>query len=398
MLVWCTLALGLTAPGQTVGVAVFIDDFIGTLDLSRSAVSAAYLVGTVTGAFALPFVGRWVDRIGVSRAMLVIGAAFGAALVATSAVQGIVTLALAFVGIRMLGQGALSLTGQTGIVLWFDRRRGLAIGISMTISAAMMALSPIILTQVIDAVGWRSAWIVAGVVVWVTVVPIAIFAIVDHPADIGQQPDGAPREVRDAHPPAPSLTVREAVRTRGFWAVTSIGALSASLGTGLLFHQFAIMNAQGLSRVQAAAVFLPQVLGTVAAALLFGALSDRVSARVLLPIAGFTLAAAIVLATVVSPGSVALFYGLVFGLGMGQIRAISMATYPRWFGTGHIASINGVAASIMIGASATGPVLLSLGNDAFHSYAPVLLLGAGVTAAVAAVTATVNPPRRPQID
>ncbi|MGZ8804899.1 MAG: hypothetical protein ACXWZG_06320, partial [Microbacterium sp.] len=125
MLVWCTLALGLTAPGQTVGVAVFIDDFIAGLGLSRSAVSGAYLVGTVTGALALPFVGRWIDRIGISRAMLVIGAAFGGALIATSAVRGIVTLALAFVGIRMLGQGALSLTGQTGIALWFNRRRGL---------------------------------------------------------------------------------------------------------------------------------------------------------------------------------------------------------------------------------------------------------------------------------
>ncbi len=393
MLVWCTLALGLTAPGQTVGVAVFIDDFIGGLGLSRSAVSGAYLVGTVTGALALPFVGRWIDRAGISRAMLVIGATFGAALIATSAVQGIVTLAIAFVGIRMLGQGALSLTGQTGIALWFDRRRGLAIGLSMTISAGMMALAPIALTQVIDTVGWRNAWIVSGVVIWATVVPIALFAIVDRPSDIGQQPDGATPEPGQLHPPRPSFTARQAVRTKGFWAVASITALSASIGTGLLFHQFAILAGQGLSRVQAAAVFLPQVLGTVAAGFLFGAISDRISARILLPIAGATLAAGIVLATVVSPGPVALLYGLVFGMGMGQIRAISTATYPRWFGTAHIASINGIAASIMIGASATGPLLLSLGNDAFDSYAPVLLLCAGVTVVASAVTATIGPPR-----
>ena len=74
-------------------------------------------------------------------------------------------------------------------------------------------------------------------------------------------------------------------------------------------------------------------------------------------------------------------------------RAISSATYPRWFGTAHIASIMGIAASIMVGASATGPLLLSLGNDAFGSYTPILLLGSAVTLAVAAATALVKPPR-----
>ena len=393
MLVWCTLTLGLTAPGQTVGVSVFIDHFITGLGLSRSAVSAAYLVGTITGAFALPSIGRWIDRTGISRAMLVIGAAFGAALIATGAVQGIVTLALAFVGIRMLGQGALSLTGQTGIALWFNRRRGLAIGLSMTLSAGMMALAPIVLTGVIDAVGWRAAWVVAGIAIWATVIPIALFAIVDRPSDIGQQPDGRPEPAAEVgHSVRPSMTAHDAVRTPSFWAVASISALSASLGTGLMFQQFSILTAQGLSRVEAAAVFLPQVLGTFAAGFAFGWLSDRVSARILLPIAGCTLAAALLLATIVSPGPVALLYGLVLGIGMGQIRAISSATYPRWFGTTHIASIMGIAASIMVGASATGPLLLSVGNDRFGSYTPILLLSAVVTLTVAALTALVKPP------
>lgn len=392
MLAWCTLILGLSAPGQTVGVAVFIDEFIGALDLSRSAVSGAYLVGTVTGALALPLVGRWVDVAGISRALLVIGAAFGAALIATGAVQGIVTLALAFVGIRMLGQGALTLAGQTGIALWFNRRRGLAIGISMTASAGMMALAPLALAQVITAVGWRGAWVVSGVVIWMTVVPIALFAIIDRPSDIGQVPDGRAAPARSARDEQRSYTSREALRTKGFWAVASITALSASIGTGLIFHQFAILTAQGLTRIEAATVFLPQVVGTVAAGFLFGWLSDRISARILLPIAGITLASGMVLATVVSPGPISYLYGFVFGVGMGQIRAISSATYPRWFGTAHIASILGIAASIMVGSSAVGPLLLSLGNDAFGSYAPVLLLSAAVTVVVAVFTATIKPP------
>lgn len=48
------ICLAMTAPGQTVGVSVFVDPMIEALSLSRSQVSLAYLIGTLTGATTLP--------------------------------------------------------------------------------------------------------------------------------------------------------------------------------------------------------------------------------------------------------------------------------------------------------------------------------------------------------
>ena len=42
-----TITLGLTGPGQTIGVSVFIDHFADTLDLSKNAISAGYAIGTL---------------------------------------------------------------------------------------------------------------------------------------------------------------------------------------------------------------------------------------------------------------------------------------------------------------------------------------------------------------
>lgn len=96
-----------TAPGQTAAISVFIDPIITELGLSRSLISAAYLVGTFAGALAMPMIDRVLDRYGIRRTLVVIGLTFFAALFGFAAVNSLVGLTVGFVAIRMAGQGAL---------------------------------------------------------------------------------------------------------------------------------------------------------------------------------------------------------------------------------------------------------------------------------------------------
>ena len=107
------LDAGLTGPGQTIGVSVFTDHFVDDLDLGRSTVSTAYLVGTLGGAMLLPTVGRTVDRIGVRRAQMIIGICFALALAYMSTVGSLVMLALGFFGIRSSSIRTLRSTGAS---------------------------------------------------------------------------------------------------------------------------------------------------------------------------------------------------------------------------------------------------------------------------------------------
>lgn len=391
MVVFCTIARGFTAPGQTIGVSAFTDDLVDALDISRSEFSTVYLIGTLVGAVALPFVGRWIDFAGVKRSMTVVGVGFALAIAFTASVQNLVMLAVAFTGLRMLGQGALHLTGLTGVVLWFDKRRGLALAISGMGTLMLMAIAPLVFGVLISGVGWRWTWVLLAVGVALVVVPIARLAIVDRPEYLDQQPDGRRTQESGGQPPrSRSFTVAEAVRTPAFWTLAGISFLAGAVITGLTLHNTDLLGAQGLSKAQAGAIFVPQALGSMSSSMAVGWMTDRFPPRPLMVFTGAMMALGTFLATTASPGVMALLYGLVTGIAMGSVGALSSALYPKWFGVDHIGSIKGVASSINVGASAIGPLILAVGNSATGSYEPVVI-GCAIACATMAVIAIAVP-------
>jgi MFS family permease len=386
VLAFATLTAALTGPGQTVGVSVFIDHFITDLGLTRSQVATAYLIGTMLGALSLPTVGRWVDRVGARPAITAIGAGFAVALVGMSGVAGFATLAVGFTFIRFLGQGSLGMASTVAVTHWFDRNRGLAIGIYATFTSMLMGLTPVGLNFVIESTTWRYAWIIAGAFIALTVVPIGRFGIISYPADIGEVPDGhlsVAARADTGELPAEPATRTEALHTARFWVLLAGSASSAMLATALNFHQISLLGEAGLSTGAAALMFLPQVVGSSIAALVFGALTDRVSPRVLLPLTMVFLASALAIAAVVTPGWVVVAYAACLGLAGGSTRSVTAALLPKWFGVRHIGAIQGFMTFAGVAASALGPVAFSLGRDWLGDYTQTALAWAALPAAVA---------------
>jgi MFS family permease len=397
ILAFATLTAALTGPGQTVGVSVFIDHIIEDLSLTRSQVSSAYLIGTMLGALSLPTVGRWVDKVGARPAITAIGAGFAIALVGMSGVGGFVTLAVGFTFIRFLGQGSLSLASTVAVTHWFERRRGLAIGIYATFTSMLMGLTPVGLNFVIENSTWRTAWVVAGIFIALTVIPIGRFGIISYPADIGEVPDGHVEVAKQSSNPVPrtrSYTRTEASRTWRFWVLLAGSASAGMLATALNFHQISLLGEAGMSSGTAALMFLPQVVGSSVAALVFGALTDRISARVLMPLTMIFLAGALLLAGVVAPGWIVIVYALTLGLAGGSTRSVTAALLPKWFGVQHIGSIQGLMTFAGVAASALGPVAFSLGRDWLGDYTATSFAWAALPAAVAVVAALSVGPQR----
>lgn len=372
IVVFASIAVVMTAPGQTPGVSPFIDPVMAELGLSRSAVSAAYLIGTLLGAAAMPTVGRMIDRFGARRTIAVIAAALGSVLIGLSMVTEIVGLTAGFVGIRLAGQGALGLAAVTVTAYWFERRRGAALGVVSAVGAAGITLSPILIERLIAHLDWRTVWLLEGLAVWAVVIPVAVFGIRNRPRDIGQHVDGDPG-LAAGHTAVASLTRAVALRTPYFWVLMAGNASVSMLVTAVTFHQISLLGERGLSTAQAAANFLPQTAAGLSTTLLAGMLIDRIRRPQLLVLGSMaTLVAALAGATALSPGWSALLYGAALGTAMGVMKAVEAALTPRLFGTDHLGAIRGVITAIGVGASAVGPLLFAVAHDLTGSYTMIL--------------------------
>jgi MFS family permease len=403
---WRILAIAivtsiLTGPGQTIGVSVFIDPMVAALGVSRSAVSAAYLVGTLIGAAAMPRFGRFVDANGVRRSQLLVGGGFALALVNMAAVTNLIWLAVGFAGIRLLGQGALSMVTTVTVSVWFERRRGLAMGLMATVAGAGMVCVPVVLNAGISATSWRVTWLLTAGVVLATVIPLGHFGLIDRPADVGLAPDGMPIGAgagaegtglspdgdRHQHDTV-GYTRAEALRTRQFWIVGSVTAITGMLITGLNFHQIDLLAEVGLSSGEAAAMFLPQILGASVLGLGAGYLMDRFGNRFAPAVAMALLVAVHALAITMGPGGGIVVYAIALGATGGATRAVVSTILPAYFGTDHIGSIQGMMTVLGVAGSALGPVTLAVVEAWLGSYraantalviVPILVLGYTMT-------------------
>lgn len=382
----------LSGPGQSIGVSVFREPMASDLMTSDAAVSTAYLVGTLAASMMLPPVGRWVDEVGVRRALTVVVSGFALALLHMSAIRHVAWLALGFFGIRLLGQGAMSLVAQVSVSHWFERRRGLALGLTMTGTAAGMAVVPFLLSLGISAWGWRFTWMAAALVVFVVVLSIARFGMVDRPADLGQVPDGTAEKK-----PHPSVEVgwapsrADILRSHAFWVMAAVVSANSLLITAMVFHQTNVLGELGYSASRAAAMFLPQAVGAIGGGLVLGWASDRRFRYFLPAMVSLLLAGSCALGGAGSTSVTVFAYAVGVGICTGGGSAVNSALLPKLFGLRQLGAVTGMLHMVVVVNSALGALVLSIGANMFGSYRSALVAFAVWPAVLAAVASIWRP-------
>ena len=442
MLVIASLVMFASGPGQSHTFSVFLLPISEDLGISRTSVSSAYAFATLVAAFGLPHVGRMIDRHGARKVLTVVGAAFGTAAVAFGAVSGFVLLTLGFGALRFFGQGSLMLCAGNLVSQWFDRRRGLALSLTMLGFSVSVAVHPPLAQWLSEALGWRMAWVVLGVVTWAMLLPPVLLLVFDRPEALGLRPDGKAAEtVGDASPrlgtapddsvaaeavgdasPRPAtapddsvaaeavgdasprlaiapddsvtgLSLAEARRTGAFWIILASNSSFAALVTALFFHQVSVFEAQGLDAALAASVFSICAAVMVVTTPIVGMLLDRLPTKPLYACAMLSVSVALVAMSLVRDLPSAIVFSVLFGVANAAMHAHFTFVWPRFFGRRHLGSIQGVAQMGGVIGASIGPIPLGLGYDYLGGYGETLVVLAAIPVMCAVAVAFMRAPR-----
>ncbi len=375
-----TLGVIMTSPGQTYSVSVFLEYFIQDLGISRSLVSTLYTVGTLTGSFALPLVGRQLDKRGPRLMMTGVAFLFGLACIYMGFIFNAFMLSLGFISIRMLGQGSLSLISTHVINQWWVKRRGTMMGIS-GLTASLLGLGgfPLLINWLIPIYGWRTTYGILGVMLLVIMVPIAFGLVRNQPEKFGLQPDGDGATDTNEDPnnspvAEENWTLSEAVRTQIFWVLV-LGASSISmLSTGLFFHMVSIFNDSNLPSSVAASVFVPIAITNALVNLGGGILIDRLPLRLLLGTGLFLQTTSLLMAPHLQGIPLAFLYGIILGATSGLIHIVNGVSWAKYYGRAYLGSITGVTQTVLVAGSALGPMPFGIARDLLGNYNQVLTL------------------------
>ena len=397
-IVWLVAIVGMIAssPGQSFSVSLFMDFFIEDFDLDRTTVSSLYGAGTFVASLGLTWIGRHLDAIGNRRMGMAIGGLFGCVLCLCAVISGPIMLLLAFVGIRGLGQGSLTLISSTAIANWFRLKRGRMMAYVILAFALFQGLYVNALRALLEIVDWRQAFVILGVSVAAIVVPMFGLLMRDTPEQYGKLPDDADVKAEDdlATPVEESWRLREALRTPMLWVFMVGRMLPSAWGTGLILHQVSVFAELGHSARVTTETFALMSLFSAASALFAGYLIDRFKPSYIAGIAMLALFSTCLLGMIMRDNWQLVGYAFASGLGFGIGSVFDGAVWPNLFGRKFQGEIRGFVYTATIIGSAIGPSLFGLSFDYAGGYNAVLALGAGLALLVAVLSVIVPSPKR----
>lgn len=328
----------------------------------------ALLLGMSAGNL---FVGRAMRAVGIRR-LFAFGVGMAVCGWVAAGFTGTLTFFMAAMALAGLGVGMATIVpGIAVIAQSFHRHRGLAIALFIGGCALASATMPMISGRLIAALGWRETFWTIGAAAGV----ICAGLVYVLPCSRCGASDGDGAENL-------GLTREQALRKPGYWLLAIVLTISQLSLNAVLFNLIAYLRHSGFDQADAVTVYSVANFMSLPGLLIGGLTSDRISARILLPVI-LALQAAGTLALLGVGGdplwqgrtAIALFimlWGSVAGLpaqagSMLLTEMIGQRAYPAMLGI--IFTING-----FVGALA--PVAVGWAYEASGGYAlPVFCLG-----------------------
>lgn len=390
-------------------LSVFLKPLSNDLGISRGVFSLIRSGEILIGAVAAPLVGTLIDRHGGRWLMAAGGLVSGAGFLLLGQARDfwqflLFRWLLVSPGDALMGQMVVNVS----ISRWFVRMRGRALALAGMGHGLAKVGMPLLVAALIVHTGWRTAWVVFGILTLVLVVGPSVLFMRRRPEDMGLLPDGRSRAQHDSGAPANEVgsararsaiadvawSRREALRTPAFWLIIATFGVAHVGVTGLNLHVFAFVSDQGHPAMVAALVMSIIAFMQFSTPMVWGLLAERSDIGRLI-MAKFLIQAAGIFLALSTPGLLSLYTGFfLYGIGMGGTSILAEMIWANYFGRISLGKIRGMGSLLTHAFSAAGPPFFGLLFDFTQSYYLSFSIFIGLLIVSAFLSFLLRPPKK----
>lgn len=383
---WNVVAAGLVFQGISFGVALYCFTFYVAhwsteFSVGRGEIMVVFFILQASMGLLAPVAGRAMDRLSI-RVLVITGAVcLALALFLAARAQALWQLMLLY-GTLIVGGTLLAgpLAAQTLTARWFNRRRGLALGISTVGTSIGGFILPPVVTALQASMGWREANDILALLVLVAVVPLAWLVIRNAPSVTEaavEAGEGVPSTSAARTAEQRLWQLGEVFREPTFWFMVTAFSLFALVNGGLQQNLAPFGQDQGFDAREVAWVMSVMALLMAVWKVVIGALTDRIEVRWIFVFSlGVLLGAMSWMATSLSYAEFAVICGLL-GVASAAHLPLLAAIVSRHFGVASFGLVMGLIGPFTT-LSAAGPWIAGEIRDVSGSYDLALMVFAGL--------------------
>jgi MFS family permease len=366
------VAVGLSpVPFYTIGM--FAPELSKAFGWSFASMMGSIGVQSAVVMVSGPLAGFAVDRWGARPVAIVSLLLFGLCFMSLALSNGSLLLYYAQWGVMsVLGAGTLSATWTRVVNGWFDKNRGLALGLASTGTGLTGFLIKPFTAWIITDYGWRTAFAAVGLLPIVIGIPLIVLLFHEKRDVLTPIAQDAP--VVEEY----GLTLMEALRNRRFWILAAAFFLIAFALTAPTPNLENILKSFHFELAQIGRITASFGLAVIAGRIIGGWMLDRIWAPavafviLLIPALGSWLLAGDTLS-----GQAAFAAVLCIGFGAGFEFDLLAYLISRYFGQRNYGTIYGCFYTVIAFGGGLGPVVYGYAYDRTGTYGTALMLGVG---------------------
>jgi MFS family permease len=257
------------AAGSILSISVFLKPLVAEFGWLRAQTALGYTAGALTMGVGGIVMGYLSDRFS-TRSVVLGGVAFLGLSLALLATQSSLTeFYIYYCILGGLGAAALDVPLLANVGHWFERNKGLALGIATAGRGLGQGLVPFLAGLLIADYGWREAYFALAVVAVMVLLPLAW--IVRSPPGLEEAKGVARRVSVEAQRKAFAIEPKTAVA----WISAAAVFCCACMGTAMV-HSVALARDAGIDEKSAAGIVLMIYVSGFFGRIAFGKLADYI--------------------------------------------------------------------------------------------------------------------------